>query len=214
MGPRRLTRSRVVRAVVLGVAVGLLWAATSCILADPPPGLAIPPALPPTVTSIEPHESIITVWPPGALTFNVDVDLVNPPPAYLNWAMVQDNGTVDSRLVGNACTACGPADDGGGVSISVPVSLSDSNCHTYTLFLDTGKFEGNAGDPAWNPQPGGPPAVVTCSSPSLCAAVEWLYDPTGAGNCPDFDAGGAHDAHDTGAGDTIIIHPTDSHAGN
>jgi len=209
MGPRRLTRSRILRAVALGAAVaplGVAWGLASCILADPPPSLPVILPEQPKVLNTFPPPGNFTNWQSG-LNFVVQVLPINPNDGVL-YAMVEDDGTANSRLLATPHNV--PAGDGGAIEVSVPAPApSDSSCHTYTLYVDA--VEDSPPSGSWSTSPG-PPGTVTCN-PGLCVRVVWNYEPTGSGaTCPSFDAGGLPDVHVEASSDTITIDP-DAHPG-
>ena len=194
MGTRRLTRSRTWCALALGgvlAPMGALFATGSCILADPPP--ALPTILPtqPLVLTTYPPQGTFTNWPVGGLTFIVQVQVDNPTDGVL-YAMLEDEGTAGSKLLTPSSDQAGPG-DGGMIVVPVSATPTDTNCHTYTLFLDA--IEDNNG--GWT-EFFGTPATVKCTQ-SLCTQVHWTYQPPGsAGTCPVFDAGGLPVIRDAG----------------
>jgi len=195
MGTRRLTRSRTWCALALGgvlAPMGALFATGSCILADPPP--ALPTILPqqPQVLTTDPPQGTFTSWPVGLLTFIAQVQVINPTDPVL-YAMLEDEGTAGSKLVTPAGTQAQPG-DGGVIVVTVSATPSDTNCHTFTLFLDA--IEDNNG--GWV-EFVGTPATVKCTQ-SLCRTVLWTYQPRGSsGTCPVFDAGGLPAMRDASA---------------
>jgi hypothetical protein len=187
-----LSRSLAMRAALVGAGLAAIAGSfASCILADPPPALPIiPPAAPMLHSdSAYPPPGIFTGWPLGGLTFVVQVQVLNPIEGVW-YGMLQVEGTANSSLV-PPTTALSPAGDGGLITLMVtPPAPSDSNCHTFTLVVDS-YDDGMQNNGMWFPMVGGMgvPAALPCN-PLLCTTIQWTYEPAGsAGTCPVFDAG-------------------------
>jgi hypothetical protein len=188
MGPRRLTRSRVFRAVALGAAVapiGIAWGVASCILADPPPSLpTLPPLLPQIeVDSVVPPLPILTSWPSaGGLNFAVPVSFPIPN-APQNVVVFEDYGTPAS-VIAKSVKVPPPLDGGSQVLLQFNLPKPpDESCHYVWLWAGDGtSFTATQADPPLSP------ATLTCD-PAECTFVKWLYDPVATGACSLFDAG-------------------------
>jgi hypothetical protein len=161
-------------------------AGVSCLLVDPPPALpTFPPAAPQIEsTSVVPPPGVVTAsdWPEGGeLSFVVPV-AVNDPTTTFTWYVFQDYGWADSATLEGPTQSTADL-DGGAIqiihfSVNPPVG---PGCQTITFFADA--------DPRQLVSE--TPSRLACS---LCTPVSWLYDPSGAGDCPAYDAGGIPEA--------------------
>jgi hypothetical protein len=205
----RSRRFRVRRALPALAALGILAAAVSCILADPPPALPTIPPQPPVIygsSSVPPTTSLITGT--GSLSFSVPVGVDFNTSFYVFVDYGTPASTFPSAGQQPKIPMTGPIADGGGVQLvdfTLEPPLPPTTCHTITLFADVANDS-----PEKNT-----PAALTCA-PLSCSYVSWIYDPSGAGLCPEYDAGGVPDAdkfREAAPGDalsdTTIIIPTE-----
>jgi hypothetical protein len=183
--PRMVTLRRTI-ALGIGMPVAVMCAAASCFLADPPPALPTIAAMSPTIltSSVVPPLGIITNWDSGDISFVVPVSVIDPTSS-VAWAFVEDDMTAAAVLLSTRQAMM--TVDGGTIQTIDFDSPAPSKtaCHTITAYvgLSGGDFQNVSLEEGI---PG-----VQCS---LCEHVTWIFDPSGVGGCPVYDAGGIPDS--------------------
>jgi hypothetical protein len=190
-GPfRSSTRSRITQALALAAIIsplGLAPLALSCLLLDPPPDLPTIPLQTPVILSesVSPPLPSFTNWAQGSeMTFVVPVE-VDDPASTFDWYVFEDVDTPISSLAHQGESTANL--DGGAIqliSFSVDPPPGPSS-HTITFYADVDTTQTLA------PLFPGAPDYLVCT---LCSSVTWIYDPSGSGTSPTYDAGGIPDA--------------------